>query len=313
MARILCDASVPLGHVRDVFDGNAFGIEIEIGSAPWSGDDVLGVVSFEPVSGDDIARLPNLRVVAAPSVGFDHIDVAAATERGVWVCNVPDYCVEEMADHALSLLLALVRGIVELDRSVRAGGWSHVAAGELRRLSDVRLGVVGFGRIGRELATRSRALGMEVLAYDPVVSDEAISEAGVRPLPLDDLLRTCTALSLHVPLAEETRGLIGPRELALLPRGAFVVNVSRGGLVDTGALLDALDEGRLGGVALDVLDVEPPSAEAPAPSAPRLVVTPHAGWYSEVAEEEAHRRAAESVLDVVEGRRPRDAVNEPLG
>ncbi|MGH3137822.1 MAG: C-terminal binding protein [Gaiellaceae bacterium] len=311
MARILCDASVPLRHVRDVFGDDA--IEIESGSPPWAGDDVLGLVSFEPVSGDDIACLASLRVIATPSVGFEHVDVQAATERGVWVCNVPDYCVEEMADHTLSLLLALVRGVVELDRSVRAGGWSHDAAGELRRLSDVRLGIVGFGRIGRELAARGRALGMEVLAYDPVVSDEAISEAGVRPLPLDDLLRTCTALSLHIPLVEETRGLIGERELALLPHGAFVVNVSRGGIVDTSALLEALDDGRLGGVALDVLDVEPPSAGAPAPSAPRLVVTPHAGWYSEAAEEAAHRRAAESVRDAVAGRRPRDAVNEPLG
>jgi D-3-phosphoglycerate dehydrogenase len=309
VARILCDASVPLRHVREVFDGHA--LEIETGSPPWTGDDVVGLVSFEPVSGDDMAQLPSLRVIATPSVGFEHVDVAAATERGVWVSNVPDYCVEEMADHALSLLLALVRGIVELDRSVRAGGWSHDAGGELRRLSDVRLGVVGFGRIGRELAARGRALGMEVLAHDPLVSDEAISAAGVLPLSLDDVLRRCTALSLHVPLAEETQGLIGARELSLLPHGAFFVNVSRGGLVDTGALLDALHEGRLGGVALDVLDVEPPSIEVPAPSAPRLVVTPHAGWYSDAAEEAAHVRAAESVRDAVEGRRPRGALNEP--
>ena len=311
MARILCDASVPLGLAREVFDGHT--LQIETGNPPWAGDDVLGLVSFEPVRGDDIARLPSLRVIATPSVGFDHIDVAAATERGVWVCNVPDYCVEEMADHALALLLALVRGVVELDRSVRAGGWSHDVAGPLGRAADVRLGVIGFGRIGRAVVGRARALGMDVSAFDSLVEDDAIASAGVRPAALDDLLRMSTAVSLHAPLTPQTRGLIGARELALLPPGAFVVNVARGGLVDVDALLQALEKGQLGGAALDVLDVEPPSAGAPAPQAPRLVVTPHAGWYSEDAEDAAHRRAAESVRDAVEGRKPRGAVNELPG
>jgi D-3-phosphoglycerate dehydrogenase / 2-oxoglutarate reductase len=311
VARVLCDPGYPLEQTRAVFAGSS--VAVESAEPPWSGDDVVGLLSSNAVTEEDLRHLSSLHVVATPSVGFDQIDVVAATERGVWVCNVPDYCVDEMADHALSLLLALIRGVVELDRSVRAGGWSHDAAGALRRVSDVRLGVVGFGRIGRELAARGHALGMEVFAHDPLVPDEEILEAGARPLPLHDLLRTCTALSLHAPLTDETRGLVGRRELALLPDGAFVVNVSRGGLVDTSALLDALAEGRLGGAALDVLDIEPPSAEVPAPAAPRLVVTPHAGWYSEAAEEAAYRRAAESVRDAVEGRRPRGAVNEPLG
>jgi D-3-phosphoglycerate dehydrogenase len=203
------------------------------------------------------------------------------------------------------------RGVVELDRTVRGGGWDYGAAGALRRVSDIALGVVGFGRIGSALALRARALGMRVSAYDPFVADDAVEAAGVRPLPLEELLRDSTAISVHAPLTAETNGLIGRRELELLPPGAYVVNVSRAGLVDTNALLDRLRSGRLAGVALDVLDVEPPTAEAPAPTAPRLVVTPHAGWYSEEAEEAAYRRASESVLDVLAGRRPRGAVNEP--
>jgi D-3-phosphoglycerate dehydrogenase len=306
MSRVLCDASFPLERARELL-----AVEVERAGPPWSGDDVVGLLSFEPVTVDDIARLPALRVIATPSVGFDHLDVEAATERGVWVCNVPDYCIDEMADHALALLLALVRGVVELDRSVRAGSWDHAVAGPLRRIADVRLGVIGFGRIGRALAARARALGMEVTAHDPFVSADEIAAVGMRPATLEELLEHSDAISVHAPLTPETRGLIGAEEIARLPEGALVVNASRAGLVDTDALLRALDDGHLGGVALDVLEVEPPTADAPAPSAPRLVVNPHAGWYSGEAQDAALARAVESVLDVFEGREPRGAVNRP--
>jgi D-3-phosphoglycerate dehydrogenase len=307
--RVLCDPSVPLAGVREVLEPAGVAVE-RARSLPAAGDDVVGLVWFGRVSADDLERLPGLRVVATPSIGVDHLDVGAASARGVWVCHVPDYCVEEVADHALALLLALVRGVVELDRSVRAGEWRYDAAGPLGRVSDLVLGVVGLGRIGRALVARARALGMEVKAHDPLLADEEIAAFGAAPVPLDDLLRGCNALSVHVPLDAGTRGLLGRRELALLPRGAYVVNVSRAGVVDAGALLEALAAGRLAGAALDVLDVEPPTAEAPAPLAPGLVVTPHAAWYSEAAEAEAARRAAESVLDALERRRPRGAVNE---
>ncbi len=187
----------------------------------------------------------------------------------------------------------------------------HEAAGPLPRVADVRLGVIGFGRIGRALASRALALRMDVSAHDPFVADADLAAAGVRPSTLADLLRESTAISVHAPLTAETRGLIGAAELALLPQGALVVNVSRSGLVDTHALLEALERGHLGGVALDVLDVEPPSADSPAPAAARLVVNPHAGWYSERAEETVFRRAAESVRDALQGRRPENALNEP--
>ena len=310
MPRVLCDSTVPLELTRDALA--AAGVTVEPSAPPWSGEDVVALISFAPVTASDLERLPALRVIAAPSVGYDHVDVEAAARHGVWVCNVPDYCVDEMADHALALLLSLVRGVVELDRSVREGHWDHAAAGPLVRLSDVRLGIVGFGRIGRALGARARALGMEVCAHDPLVPDSEIAAEGIRPVALTELLESSSAISVHVPLTDETRGFIGARELALLPHGAFVLNVSRGGLVDVDALLEALESGRVGGVALDVLEVEPPTAEIPAPAAPRLVVTPHAGWYSEWAHEEAHRRAAASVLDVIGGRRPRNAVNEPV-
>ena len=309
MTRVLCDGSFPLERVRELLEGPA--VVVESGSPPWSGEDVVAILSFEPITADDLTRLPELRVISTPSVGFDHVAVESATERGVWVCNVPDYCVDEMADHALALLLALVRGVVELDRSVRDGEWSYEAAGPLRRIADVRLGVIGFGRIGRALAARARALGMDVTAYDPLVPAADIQAAGVRPTSLDELLERCDAISVHTPLTAETRGLIGADELARLPQGALVVNASRAGLVDTQALLQALERGHLAGVALDVLDVEPPSEEVPAPVAERLVVNPHVGWYSERAAELAVDRAVEAVRDVLEDRPPRSPVNEP--
>ena len=309
MTRVLCDASFPLPRVRELLAAAA--VAVEVGAPPWSGEDVVGLLSFEPVTAGDIARLPALRVVATPSVGFDHLDVEAATKRGVWVCNVPDYCVDEMADHALALLLALVRGVVELDRSVRDGNWDHEAAGPLRRIADVKLGVIGFGRIGRGLAERAGALGMEVTAHDPLVPAAEIEAADVRAATLDELLERCDAISVHAPLTSETRGLLGADELARLPQGAVVVNAARAPLVDTGALLRALESGKLAGAALDVLEVEPPTAEIPAPAAPRLVLNPHAGWYSQRAATLAVSGAAESVLDVLEGRHPRGAVNQP--
>lgn len=308
MRRVLTDPSFE----RELVQGDLVGLDVvvETSSPPWSGDDVVGLLSFEPVTADDLAALPKVRVVATPSVGFDHVDVEAATARGVWVCNVPDYCIEEMADHSIALLLALARGVVELDRSVREGGWDHRAAGRLGRLADVRLGIVGYGRIGRAVAARALALGMDVVAFDPLLEPDAIASTGVQPASLEELLRSSTAVTLHAPLTPDTEHLLGARELALLPEGAYVLNVARSGLVDSEALLAALAAGRLGGVALDVLEVEPPDAAAPAPQVPRLVVNPHAGWYSEEAEEAAPRRATEAVRDVLEGRVPANPVNE---
>jgi len=306
--RVLTDPSFE----RELVQGDLVGLDVvvETSSPPWSGDDVVGLLSFEPVTADDLAALPKVRVVATPSVGFDHVDVEAATARGIWVCNVPDYCIEEMADHSIALLLALARGVVELDRSVREGGWDHRAAGRLGRLADVRLGIVGYGRIGRAVAARALALGMDVVAFDPLLEPDAIASTGVQPASLEELLRSSTAVTLHAPLTPDTEHLLGARELALLPEGAYVLNVARSGLVDSEALLAALAAGRLGGVALDVLEVEPPDAAAPAPQVPRLVVNPHAGWYSEEAEEAAPRRATEAVRDVLEGRVPANPVNE---
>ena len=256
-------------------------------------EDVVGVLTIgQPVGAELFGQLPALRVVATATVGFDHIDIDAAAEHGVAVVSVPDYCTQEVADHALALLLGLMRGVVALDRDVRQGGWDAKAAGPLRTIAELRVGIVGLGRIGGALATRLLALGAEVWAYDvlPVARD------GVRFVELEGLLAECDAVTLHVPLTRETRGLIGRAQMAAMKRDAILVNTSRGAVVDVGAVLEALRAGELGGAALDVLPQEPPPV---APLAPNLVLTPHAAYYSEAAEERSVRFAVARVWEIL--------------
>jgi D-3-phosphoglycerate dehydrogenase len=308
---VVADPGFSIDRVRALLDG--LDVDVTRGGEPWEGDDVAALLIGIDVrvQEEDFGRLPSLRVVATCSVGFDHIAFEEAERRGIWVCNVPDYCVDEVADHSLALVLALLRGVVELDRSVRAGRWDWTAAGQLRRTRGTRLGVVGFGRIGRAVAERAAALGFEVWASDPLVPPESIAATGARPVALAELLASCDAVSLHLPLTAETDGLIGEAELARMPQGAVLVDTARAQLVDLDALLRALESGRLGGAALDVLPAEPPSRDHPAPEAPRLVITPHAAWYSAQAEEAAYRRPVLSVRAVLEGREPEGAVNSP--
>jgi D-3-phosphoglycerate dehydrogenase / 2-oxoglutarate reductase len=311
MRVVVGDPGFRVDRVRKLLHGHE--LDVVSGGEPWAGDDVVALLigTDVRVTAEDLARLPALKIVASCSVGYDHVAYKEAERRGVWVCNVPDYCVEEVADHSLALLLGLLRGIVELDRSVRAGAWDWTAAGDLRRIRGTRLGLIGFGRIGRALAERGSAVGFDVSATDPAVSPEAIAAAGAKAASLDELLESCEAFSLHLPLTPETKGLIGARELARMPRGSVLVDTARAEVVDLDALLKALKSGHLAGAALDVLPFEPPTRERPAPSAPRLVVTPHAAWYSAEAEDAVYRRPVLSVRDVLEGREPAGAVNRP--
>jgi D-3-phosphoglycerate dehydrogenase len=257
-------------------------------------EDVVAVLTMpEQAVGEELmAQLPALRVVGTATVGFDHVDLEAAERRGVAVVSVPDYCTEEVADHTLALLYALLRGVVALDRSVARGGWDAKAAGALRTLAGLRVGIVGLGRIGGAVATRLLALGAEVWATDvlPVARD------GVRFVELDELVAQCDAVTLHVPLTRETRGLLGRDAIASMRPNALLVNTSRGVVVDVGAVLQALRGGRLGGAALDVLPQEPPPL---APIAPNLIITPHAAFYSEAAEERAYRLCIARVREVL--------------
>jgi D-3-phosphoglycerate dehydrogenase len=308
---VLADDAVDVDALGAALRGTGARVEALDGAA--GGADVVGVVSWERQVGEaELAALPALRVLVTPSVGFDHLDLDAARRHGgTWVCHVPDYCVDEMADTALALVLALMRGVVVLDRHVRAGGWDAAVAGRLRRVRGTRIGVVGHGRIGAALGRRAAALGFEVWAADPALNAAELAGAGVRPAGLDELLAACDVVSLHAPLTDATRGLIGGERLALMPRGALLVNTARAALVDAAALLEALAEGRLGGAALDVLDVEPPTAAHPAPQAPNLIVTPHSAYASAEADAELQTRVAAAIRAALDGGTPSGALVSP--
>jgi len=257
--------------------------------------DVL-LVQFAPVGARALAEANGLTAIVRYGVGVDNIDVRAAEAAGVAVGRVPDYCVDEVADHTIALLLAVERGIVALAAQTAAGGWDVRTAAPVRRLRGLCLGLVGFGRIARAVARRATALGLRIVSFDALVDERELRAAGAEPATFDDLLRTCDVVSLHVPLTEETRGLIGTRELDLLPEGAILLNTARGGLVDEDALVAALRAGRLRGAGIDVLATEPPPPDHPLRSAPGAVLTPHAAWYSETAILDLRRKAVETAL-----------------
>ncbi len=246
------------------------------------------------------------RVMARYGIGYDNIDIDAATKASIVVTYVPDYCINEVADHTVALLLAIGRGVLPAALGVRAGGWDVPKSG-IKRLADSRLALIGIGRIGQQVAARAAAFGMEVVAYDPYVSDwdERIGRAAT----VDEAIADADFISMHAPLTAENHHLIGAREIELMRPGAVLVNTSRGGLVDLDAVVSGLNDGRLGGVALDVTEVEPLPADHPLRTHPRAVVTPHMSFYSAEAQDELQRRAVESVVDVLAGRTPRNPVN----
>jgi len=261
---------------------------------------------WAPVSAAAIAASCPLRVVARMGVGLDNIDVDAATTSGVLVTNVPDYCVEEVSDHAVALVLAWTRGIAQADRQVRAGRWDPASA-RLRRLSTLTCGVVGFGRIGRSTARKLLALGARVLASTP---HPPADSGGVPVVALEELLARSDVVIVHAPLTAATHHLLGARELSLMPPGSLLVNVSRGGLVDTAALAGALACGHLSGAGLDVLEGEP-AVPPELLEHPGVVITPHIAFSSDASVLDLRRSAAEEVVRVLTGQTPHYACNDP--
>jgi D-3-phosphoglycerate dehydrogenase len=266
--------------------------------------DAILVTSFVRVDADLVARLEHCRAIVRYGIGVSEVDVAAATERGIPIGNVPDASVEEVADHALLLALACLRRLPETVESFASGDWSIAPMQGTRRLSMLTAGILGLGRIGTAVARRFQALGMTVVAYDPYVL-----EAPFPLLSLDDTLRHADVLSVHLPLTEETRRLLSDEKLALLPADAVVVNVSRGGILDEAALARRLAAGSLWGAGLDVFAEEPLPYEHPVRRVPHLVCTPHVAWYSVDASRDLQWRAAEQVARALRGERLDPVIN----
>jgi D-3-phosphoglycerate dehydrogenase len=267
---------------------------------------------YAPITDEVLDGLPDLRLVARYGVGVDNVDVEAATARGVWVANVPDYGTEEVADHALALALSLLRGVAPLDRSVRAGRWSYGDARPLHRLRTLTFGVVGCGSIGVAVATRAAAFGMRVVGCD-ARPDRPAAGSGIEPVSFDELVRVADVVSVHALLDQASAGLIGTAALAAMKPTAVVVNTARGGLLDTAALVDSLDRGEIAGAALDVLAAEPPDdVGRRLAEHSRVVLTPHAAWYSEESFAALKTEVAREAVRVLDGAPPRSPVNAPL-
>jgi len=257
-----------------------------------------------------IDALDCCRLIAKYAIGVDNIDVAAATERGIVVCNAADYCVEEVSDHTVALLLACARRIVTIDRHVRRGGWHDVVFEvPLRRVSALTLGLVGFGRIARQVAQKFRSFGLRILAADPYAPGNDAAASGAELVSLNQLLHESDLISVHTPLTPETHKLIGQREFEMMKSSAFLVNTSRGAILDESALIQRLREGRIAGAALDVAEIEPLPANSPLRGFPNVILTAHYAGDSEESLRDVHRTVGESISAVLQNYWPPFPVN----
>lgn len=259
-----------------------------------------------------IERLRATRLVMRCGAGVDTVDIAAAARRGIWVANVPDYCMDEVADHTLLLLLAAMRRLRHMTQQVAEGRWLDLELPVVRRLSGRTLGLVGVGRIGERVATRASGFGLRVVAHDPRLDTERAAALGIEAVDLPVLLSASDVVSLHLPLTQDTRHLLGAETFALMRPGTVLVNTSRGGLVDLDALRAALESGVVAAAGLDVLDGEPqPPLDHPLLADPRVIVTPHVAFYSVDAQADLGRRVADEVERVLAGQPPTSLVPPP--
>ena len=269
------------------------------------GADAIGT-NWAPVTANVIRAATRCKTVARFGIGLDNISVPTATGLGIPVTNVPDYCVSEVSDHALALLLAAARNVAFFHARTKAGEYKLSAGPPMRRLSGMTLGLIGFGHIARALFPKARALGMTVIANTRRLDD---CRTGCTMVPLDELLVRSDFVSLHAPLTDSTRHMISGPQLARMKPTAWLINTSRGGLIDNAALKEALAAGRIGGAALDVFEPEPPDLSDALYKNERVIVTPHAAFVSAESLHELRLRASRQIADALEGKRPANVVN----
>ena len=277
-----------------------------------SADDILAVardadavlVTYAKLPGELLKELKRCKVIGRFGLGVDNIDIPAAAQLGITVTYVPDYCVHEVSDHAMALLLALARKIPFSNRLVQSGRWEMAPIVPLRRLEGQVLGLIGFGNIPRALAPKAKAFGLKVITHDPYVSADVAKALGVETTSFEDLLGRSDFVSVHAPLLPATRGLMNSATFARMKKGAFLVNTSRGPLVDETALVAALDAGHLAGAALDVVTVEPLARDSPLLGRDNVILTPHTAFYSVEALEELQTKCATDVARALSGEAP---------
>lgn len=287
----LCQDATPEGIIKNARDAQGL------------------IVQYGQITAEVLAALPELRVVSRYGVGVDTVDVEAATRHGVAVCNVPDYGTEAVSDHAITLALSVLRDVTGLDRRLRQGQPSLAPAQPIFQLRGRRFGVIGAGAIGMATARKAAGLGFEVVLCDPRLSPGETTGDGWAVVSFEELLASSQVVSLHLPLIEQTHHLIDADALATMRPDAILINTARGGVVDTDALVEALKAGRIFGAGLDVLEEEPLAAGHPLTRFERVILTPHAGFYTEESYAELKARTAQNAVDVVAGRRPRNILN----
>ena len=267
------------------------------------------LVDYAPIGESVFKALPRLKVVARYGVGYDKVDVRAANQYGVCVVNVQNYCTEEVSDHALALLMASIRKIVLFDNWVKKRNWNYNFSKPIYRIKNKNMGIIGFGNISRRLVEKLQPFKMNILVYDPFVHPDLAKDFGVTLTSLDQLVTESDYISIHAPLNKDTRHLIGTKELNLMKDSVFIVNTSRGGLIDEKALIDALRNKKIAGAALDVFDQEPINQDNPLLSMENVILSPHVGWYSEESQIDLQTKAAQGVADVLIGKKPQYLVN----
>lgn len=282
----------------------------EVATLAHDADAVLNC--YAPMPAHVIEQLEKCRIIARYGIGVDTIDLAAATRCGIAVTNVPEYCTDEVSDHALALLLALARKVVVADRAVRTGTWSLETVTPIYRLAGATLGLVGLGKIARRLAAKAQALGMRVCGADPYLDAAALAAQGIQLISLEEVLRESDFVSLHAPLTDETRGFINDMALAQMKPGAYLINTARGPLVDVDALARALADRRLAGAGLDVVPTEPLPADSPLRALDNIILTPHVSYYSEQSLEDLQRLATEEVVRALRGEPVHALVNREV-
>ena len=267
------------------------------------------LTQYAPMNARVFEALPEVRIVSRFGAGFDTVNVDDARRHGVWVANSPDYGVGEVATHALGMALALIRHLPWYDREVKAGRWNYGGTGGLPRAAEMTLGILGLGRIGKRMSYVARNVFGPVIACDPYLIDGDFP-AYVRRVSKEELFRKADVVSLHVPLNDETRGLVDARLLSLMKKGSYLVNTARGAVCNVADVIAAVDSGRLDGAALDVLPTEPPAGDDVLLRHPRILLTPHAAFYSVEGERELRRKAAQNLVDWASTGRPRYVVVE---
>lgn len=270
------------------------------------------ISQYAPISRKVIESLEKCKVIARYGVGFNTIDIEAATEKGIVVGNVTDYCLDEVSDHTIALLLSSARKISKLNNAVKSGNWDFNVSVPVYRLRDRTLGLIGFGNIPQLVAKKAQAFNLNVIAYDPFVSETVANELNVKLVTLDELCEQSDFVSVHVPLNKHTEAMISYEQFTKMKREAFIINTSRGPIIDEEALISALENKEIAGAGLDVLEVEPVDPNNPLVKMDNVLLTPHAAFYSVEAEIELKRKTAQNVADVLSGYYPTYLVNKEV-